>query len=265
MKKLLCVLLCCVLVLALGACSGQKLTAEALYRLVEEKTAAMESLDTHVDMTMDMTFTTDEGEETQQVLVTGDVKGEKINTADMRLAMPMTVSMPALDVTMPSDTYYADGYYLMELMGQRVKCALPLEEAIEQFQQNKIQSIDYVRDLQITKDEQSGLYRLSYRLDMDRALEAVGQYGGGAFSGFSEETDKLQWGDCDCTITADAEGNPAGQTMDMTFTVTEEAESVACKLHMEYAYNLIGADFTVEIPDPASFTEVDPELLGLAA
>ncbi len=266
MKKLCSVLLCCVLALAVAACAGQKkLTAEALYRLVEEKTAAMESLDTHVDMTMDMTFPTEEGEEAHQVLVTGDVKGEKINTAEMRMAMPMTVMMPSVGMTMLTDIYYADGWYLMELMGQRVKCALPLEDAIEQFQQNKLQSLDFVRDLTMEKEEQTGLYRLNYGLDMDKALETIGQYGGGALSGLSEETDSIEWGDCACTITADAEGNPAAQTMDMTFSVTVEGEAVKYVLHMEYTYNPIGADFTVEIPDPESFTEVDPELLGLAA
>ena len=265
MKKLISVLLCTALLLSLCACGGKVLTAEALYRLVEEKTAAMEQLDTHIDMTMDMTFPTEEGEETHQVFVTGDVKGEKINTAEMRMAMPMTVLMPSVGMTMLTDIYYADGWYLMELMGQRVKCALPLEEAIEQFRQNKLQSLDFVRDLTIATDEQTGLYRLNYRLDMDKALETIGQYGGGTLSGLSEETDSIEWGDCNCTITADAEGNPTAQTMDMTFAVTGEGEAIPYALHMEYTYNPIGADFTVEIPDPESFTEVDPSLLGLAS
>jgi len=53
--------------------------------------------------------------------------------------------------------------------------------------------------------------------------------------------------------------------MDMTFAVTGEGEAIPYALHMEYTYNPIGADFTVEIPDPESFTEVDPSLLGLAS
>jgi len=263
-KKLFTVLLACALVLALGACSQQQMiTAESLYRLVEEKSKEMDRISAHVEMEMAMTYEAEEGAETQNVFVSGDVMGENINTEQMRMAMPMTVSMPDIGMTLPTDVYFADGYYLMDMMGQRVKYALPLEQAIEQFKQENIQSIDYVTDLTIMQDSETGLYTLGYKLDTEHALEVTSQYGGGIFSGIANDSENIQWGECTGTIVADAEGNPASQSMEMSFTVTGEEFPIACVMSMTYTYNEIGEDFVVEIPDPASFEEVDAELLGL--
>ncbi len=251
-----------VLALLLSACGQKPVKAEELYRLVEEKTKAMDRLNASLKAEMEMEISLGEETQTETATVSGEIRGENLNTEKMRMAMPMAVEMPQLGMTVNTDTYYDDGWYLMEVMGQRVKCRMPLEDAIEKFKQENVQSFDYVRDLTVNKRE-DGLYTLSYSVDMDKALEVTESLAGGVFSGISENAENITWERCDCEIVADREGNPVSQAMDMRFSVDDENGSMKCDLKADYVYNEIGEDFSVEIPAADTFEEVDPAMLGL--
>ena len=277
MKQTIRAALAVLLALALCACSAAKApkepTAQELYQRVMEQNKTLEKLNAHLEMQMQLEMEggetsseasaeAPEGEEPLLLNVTGDVLGENVGKPEMRMAMPMQMDM--LGITVETSTWFADGYLLMDMVGTKVKAPIPLEKALEQFSAADVQPLDYVSDLAMTKDETTGLYTVTYAMDMEKAMELSASYMGGLI-GEMDESQQFTWEHSNGSLVADAEGNLVSQQMDTAFSYELEGVPVHCTMQMDYVYNEIPADFAVEIPDAGEFVEVTAEQLGLAA
>jgi|GEM_PF-3188704 len=270
MKKSIAVVLAILFVFPLAACGAKAAkapTAEEFYQFVIEKNQMAEQMDCHMEMQMKAEAQDDSLTELADgaldVTMSGDVRGEHVGKPGMRMAMPMQMQM--LGMTIETNTYFADGYLLMDMMGMKVKTPLPIEEALEQFTAANVQPLEYVDDLAITQDAATGLYTVTYTMNMEKALEISEGYVGSMFGNLSEVQEQFTWDSCSGALVADADGNLRSQTMDMVFSFKIEGVPVRCAMAMDCAYHEIGPDFRVEIPDPAEYTEADAEALGLAA
>lgn len=266
MKKLFALMLSLAMAVSLAACGAKPLTAEEVYTKAEEKSAAMEKVD--ADMTIDMTMELAAEGETQTIDMTvgASMRGENVGKEGMRFEMPMSVSMPMLGMSMNVNSYYADGYYMMDMMGTKIKTPMDLDRAIEQIQSSgmaELGSVDLLKDLAMTEvesEDKKKQYQLTYTMDPEALGGFYDEYLGSM--GLGDES-QITWGDIAGTLLVDKEFNIVNQTMTADFSMTVEGETVSCSMAMDAVYKTIDEDFALNIPDASEYEEVDASVMGV--
>lgn len=261
MKKLLALALALTMILCLGACVREP-TAEELYTLVSEKNATAEKLNATLTVNGSMTLGVAGISKDIEFDVSGSLLGENIGKEDMKMAMPMEVKMMGMSVN--TDVYFADGWYLMEVVGQKLKCPMDIDLAMEQLSGTELQPLEYVTLDELVFDENAKLYTIPYTMDIDKAVEMSSDALGMTGVNLSE-LEGIVWDDCSGVIVTDKDGNISSQHTVISFSAEMEGAEMSCNMSVVVTYNDIPDDFTVQIPDTADFIEVDPETMGFEA
>lgn len=256
-NKVLAMVLALVLAVSMTACGGKKETPQEVYKAAVEKTGALSGMDADMDMNMTMT----DGTETVEIAMGAAIKLQNVGKEDM--AMDMLMEMGLAGMTMEIQTYYADGYYMMDMMGQKMKYEMPMEEALEQASVGQEPNVDILGD--ITMEEADGVKTLSYQVDAAKMQEdSVEEYmailesmGMGDIDGTDVNLKTM-----DGTMTVNKDGYVASSTIHMVCTMTIEGTELDCDVQIAITYNNPGQDVAVEIPDVSEYTEIDPSMLG---
>lgn len=260
MKKILALILGLTFILSLSACDKGP-TAEELYALATEKSAAADKLDSAVSMMGKITINSEGGSQDIDFDMTGSVIGENIGKESMKMAMPMKVNM--MGVSLDTNMYFTDGWYLMEMAGEKLKCPMDVEKALEQFASIELQPMDYVTLGKMTKDNTSNLYTIPYSMDMTKALEM--SLGSLTMAGMDPSNiEGIIWDNCTGTIEVDKDGNIKHQESTISFSATIQEIDMDCEMVVLASYNEIGENFSVSVPDASEYTEVPAENLGIS-
>ncbi len=243
-----------VMVCSLLGCSKEKeLTAEEVYALAYEKINSMPGMDAKMDMDMSMTA---EGE-TMEVGLEADLLMENLNSEDMKMDMKMTMNM--LGIGIDVQAYYVDGYYLMDMMGQKIKYPMPMDEAMGQAAMMQEVAVEALSEITMTEEE--GLRVLTYSVDMVKLTEGfMDDYLNSM--GMAEMQDGLEYKSMQGVMKVNEEGYPVEITMELEMTMEMEGVQVDCTADMVAVYNNPGQPVTVEIPDASAYIEVDPETMS---
>jgi hypothetical protein len=260
-----------VLALALAGCADttKALTAEDVYTKAQEKENAADQVD--VDMVIDMTMTLTDGTDTQDISFTMDasMRAQDANKETMAFEMPMTISIAQLGMTMSADIYYADGYYMIDVMGQKMKCRMDLADAVEQLQSSdmaSLSSLDLLQDLTMTEQTAEDGKTKQYLLNYTMSPEALGDIYDQMLAtlGMDDES-AITWDTITGTLLVSEDFDVLAQTANAAFSMDVQGTAIACTMTMDSTYNEIGSDFALNIPDADDFEEVDASDLGLAS
>lgn len=249
-------MLAAVLAIGMTGCA-KKQTAEEVYKSAMEKTNAL----TAIDMTMEGTIGMAAEGETMDVTLEMDAKMQNLNQEDMRMDMAMNVGMAG--ISMDIHAYYADGYYLMEMMGQKLKYPMTLEEAMNQAAVMNEMAVDTLSELTMT--EENGVKKLSYSVDIAKLSETTSSEEYLAVLeglGLGGADESIQYQSMDGTVTVNKEGYVSETTVHMVYTTDIEGTEVSNDVQLNIIYNNPGQAVEVEIPDASEYTEIDPSLLG---
>ena len=244
MKKFLSIVIALALIFSLSACAKEP-TAEELYTLAAEKNAATDKIDSVISMMGKMSIGAAGISQDIEFDINGSAKGENIGKEGMKMAMPMQVKM--LGVSMDTNMYFADGWYLMEMAGQKVKCPMEVERALDQFTSIEIQPLDYVTLGDMTMDSDTKLYTIPYTMDMDKAIAMSSD--ALSMAGINPtDMEGLEWRDCTGTIEVDKNGNIKHQEATVSFSATMQGIEMECEMVLLVTYNEIAKDFSVSVP-----------------
>jgi len=259
MKKTLALILSLVLILSLSACAKEP-TAQELYTLVSEKNVSIDKMDASITMNGTVGIGVAGISQDLTLSMNGSVLGENIGKEGMRMSMPVDVGIAG--TTIKTNMYFADGWYLMEMAGQKVKCPMDIEKAMDQFTNVEIQPLDYVELGEMTKDSSTKLYTIPYTMDMEKAVEM--SLGALDMTGIDPaQMENIEWTGSSGKLVADKNGNLKSQETTIGFSSSMEGIEMTCDMIITVVYNDIGENFKVDIPDATNYVEVAPAEIGL--
>ncbi len=259
-KKAMSWLIVLVMVCSLVGCGKEtkKPTAEEVYKAAYEKVNQMNDMDATMDMDIIMTA---EGESIEMG-VESDILMEDINKETMRMNIGMAMDM--LGMTIDIQAYYVDGYYLMELMGQKMKYVMSLEDAMGQTSTVQEVNLEAMSEITMVEEEENRV--ISYKVDGTKLkegyMESILSNMEGMGMSSEEAMEAITFQEISGTMTVNGEGYATEISMDMSFTMEMEGTVIDCQAIVEMEYHNPGQDVTVEIPDPSDYIEVDPNTMG---
>ncbi len=257
-NRVLAVLLACLLAFGLTACGSKEQAPEEVYAAAVAKTNELSGLDANLDMTMTMS----DGTESMDIAMAAVMKIQDMNKDTMAMDMKMDISLMGMTMTM--QTYYTDGYYLMESMGQKVKYAMPLDEAMGQTAM--LQEIGAEALGEIEMSEADGITTLSFEVDTAKLLEEgmmeeyMGMLENLGLSGMDDSG--MTYNSLNGTVTINKDGYIASNAMQMSGSIEESGQKMDFTMDINVTYNNPGQDVTIDLPNADDFMEIDPSMLG---
>lgn len=257
-KRVAAAFLALVMAFSLAACGGGKeQTPQEVYKAALEKMSGLNGMDVSMDMTMNMT----DGTESLDITMAADIRAKDVNKETMTMDMKMDVGL--MGMTMTVQAYYADGYYMMDTMGQKVKYPMPLDEAVSQA---IMQDMDMNAMGEIEMSEADGVKTLSYSVDTakmaedgsaEEYLSLLENMGLGDLGAESMSFDSISG-----TMTVSKDGYVLSNSMQMSGSIEEMGQKMDVTMDMNMTYNNPGQDVAVEIPNADDYMEIDPSMMG---
>ena len=257
MKKVCAFLLTAAMVLSMTGC-GSKQDPKEVYDAAMKKSQELTSME--MDYEMDMVM--NQGGEKIDISTSMNMKMDGLDTENMRyLAKGTTTTMGQ---TIDTAMYYADGYYYMEAMGQKIKYAMDLDKMVEQIKSSTgggSMDSSYLKDIQVKKDGDNQI--LTYTADaskMDAYVQEVfGAMGdiGSQLEGF---TYTIKGVGGESVINKD--GYVISGTVKMVMDMTMEGETISMESDTKIVYHNPGQAVEVAEPSLDGYTEVDASLIG---
>lgn len=244
-RKLTAVLLALSMV-CLAAC-GKKLTPEEVLKKATKKQQAMTNMDADCTMSVSMELAG------QSVDYDADlhIKASGLNSEDLKMAMQMDASIMGQD--MSANTYYTDGYYYTETMGEKMKMAMDIGEMTETLKQNSAFTeipADAYKSLEMTTEGNNQI--ISFVADGSKMTELVNSVMGSMMSGMTGDTDSSDMGigDVEGTLTVDKDFNVIEETIKgMSMKMTIEGMEMNASVDMDMVINNPGQEVAVDLPD----------------
>lgn len=220
-----------------------------LYLAASQKTAELTSMAAraNLDMNMDMDGLN------LGITMNMDMKFRDLDSSSMKYLA--VADMNFLGQTMNETVFYADGYYYMDMMGEKYKMKMPLNEMVNNAKNSASTTMqtEYLTDFKLT-DVGNGNRQISYTAD-DKALKS---YLNTAYSsiGLNMSDYNITVRDVSGTIVVSPEGYCLNQDMNMTMDMNVYGESLTTtmRIHIEYINPGQPVDFT--LPSTEGFEEM---------
>lgn len=274
LKKLLALGMAIMLLAALTACGGGDQPSTqggdgelTPYQLVEQASNKLNDADgAAYDMTMDMTIAVPDMSAEQGTItmkLTGDVKQQKVDENNYKLAYNMSTDMSALGAgVIDMEMYYADGYiyYNIPAAATKYKMAMTMEEAMQEANTSALDGIEeeMVKESSVA-DEGDGKV-VTMTLDGTKMTDLVMDMAGDLTASLGDGGE-MNIGDIPYTVHIDADGNMTSIEMDMTFDMTVQGTAMNMSMNMVMDVTAVGG-VTVELPaDLADYPEATEDKL----
>ena len=258
MKSKICILVLVVIMLfSATACGGAKASAYSTY------TAAMEKMENasavEIKLSSDMTLTM--AGQTTDITMDGVVKQKTISDTEVELSAVMSTNTMGMSIDMT--TYFADGYYYLEMMGLKYKIALPLEDALAQAQ-TSTPEFEESAIKENTMTDKDGGKEVTFVLDGAVMSDMVqDQLAGLGDMGETEDLD-MTYGDVTVTSFIDKDGNMKTSSVQMSFEMSMQGMTIPMEMTMNMEYIAFDDDVTIDVPaDLDSFIVTARETVGI--
>lgn len=254
MKKLLALLISAMTILSFCGFTADTDPAK-VYQQAYEKSAAATKQEAKAVMDMQMEL----GELTIPMKMDMDMKWSREGG---KYLMSAAGSMTAMGETMPFAYYYTDGWYYMDMMGQKIKAPMDMEQMMELSKQMMLQSPTAELFDQVHMDEVGENYRITYKIGNSKMKEFIGQAMGmvntmgGVSDAAAADTAEILPGTMNGQMTVDGKANILSERMSMNLYMKIADETVKCAMRMKASYEPVGKDFAITFPDDlASYQE----------
>lgn len=257
-KRIGCATLALSLLLAGCGGGGGGKDAKTIYDEAVKKNAELTSM----DMASTAGIKMSQGDETVEVSVKMDVKMDGINTDSMHYLADMSVSTEGQDV--PMNVFYTDGYYYMEVAGQKMKYAMDLEKLMEQVK-SSTQTLDSASLKEVSAKKDGDNQVITYTADPAKMTEyAKSTLDSVASQLGSMDGMEMNIKEAKGTMTVNKDGYMTVQNVSMTMDLTMQGETVTMEITSDTTVNNPGQEVTVTLPEATDdYIEVDPAALGL--
>jgi hypothetical protein len=260
MKKLFTVGLLVLALLAMTACgsstndvvptpeNGGGDTPQSAYALYMQASQALESAESFlVEMSteMQMSFLGDY----MDMTMSGTLAVVIISETDIQMKMDMMTNSMGMD--MPMLIYFKDGYQYTDVMGQKMKMSMPMEEILAQANVSPLEFTESAILNEVVTPTGNG-YEVSFTLDGDTLSDIVMQQMAGLEDLFGADMD-MTFGDIDMVVLIE---NNEIKHMVMKFSVEAEYEGDKMMIHTDtiMTYTQIGG-VTIDFPDDLDMYE----------
>ncbi|MDO5417654.1 MAG: hypothetical protein Q4F29_10675 [Lachnospiraceae bacterium] len=258
MKRILAILLSMMMLAAsLSGCSRKD--PREIYDEAVKKNAELTELEASTVTDMKIS----QGEEIMNMKTTMDMKMKGVNTEQLTYTAEGTTEV--LGQTMDMSMYYADGYYYMETMGQKIKYPMDLQQMIQQIQQSTggmAADSSYLSEIEAEKDGDSRI--LKYTLDgekmdayMQDVLKSVNM------PGLEEAGISYQFQSASGESVVNKEGYYTSTKMKLVMDMTAQGETIRLDMDSDIVYHNPGQAVEITVPDLEGYTEIDPAAMGL--
>ena len=260
-RRILILALAAIMLFSASAC-GQKASAYDVYSEANAKLEGAKAMEATMEATMSMVY----GEETMDITMSGVVKELMHSETDIEFSAELAVDMAMLGMSMDMSMYFNDGYYYMEVMGQKVKMELPLEKALEQVQMNAVE-FDEAAIKESSLVAKDGGQELSFTLDGAAMTEMADKQVSSMLGSMGDMgLDGMEYNYEDIIVTAfvDKDGNIKTMGMVMIFEMNMDGEAITAEVDLQMEYVAFDDDVKLDIPaDLDSFIEVDSSVMGI--
>lgn len=256
-KKALALLLSAAMVLSMAGCA--KKSPRDLYAEAVKKNSELSGM----DMTSDVQMTMKVEEQSLDMAMKMDIKMVDINTDKMKYQAKATTNVMGQDI--PMDIIYTDGYYYMDMMGQKLKYPMDLDKMMEQIRQTTEASnmeLDYMKEITAEKDGDNTI--LTFTADPEK----MDSYVKDVMGGMGDMVDGMENAEmvihsADGSITVNKQGYYTNMKMNIDMEVTAEGQTMAMVMKMDANINQPGQAVEVTLPELDGYTEIDPASVGM--
>lgn len=245
-------------VLAFSVAGCAKKDPRELYTEAVKKNQELSGM----DMTSVMKMTMTQGEQSVDISMDMGIQMADINTDKMKYVAKGTTSLMGQDIE--TSMFYTDGYYYMDMMGQKIKYAMDMDELMKQVQQyteNGTLEAEYMKDIQAKKDGDNTI--LTFSADpakMDTYLKDVMGSMGQVMPGMDAAQVTIKSADGDLTVNKQGYYTAMNMVMDMEMTMG--SETIGLKMDMAATINEPGKTVEVTLPDTEGYQEIDASLVN---
>ena len=226
---------------------GSQAPADAAqgYAAALKKTNELDSFATTASVSMKMTS----GAESYDVLVDMNMKVKDVYTSKIKILYDMNMSMMGENIA--ASMFYVDGYYYMDMLGSKIKMAMPMDEIMETTKSSSsgmMQDLEYLQDVQVTEDG-AGNKVYTFICKTDSMNSAMGQILQGQMG--VSDVSSMQIREYRGTMTVNAEGYAIASSilLKMDATVLNVPFTYDMKIDLNYINPGQPVDFVLPSTD----------------
>lgn len=249
-KRILTTIMCVVLAMSsLAGCGKQDPKAE-LSKVMEQASKTGD-----VDMTSSMNISMEsEGEKfdmpMEMAIKTKDSKSDK-------LTMEMTMDMEISGQNIQMQTYYADGYYYMDMSGSKLKYAMDIEEIKKQLESStNYQELTSDMFQEVSMEEKGDTNVFSFKGNLDKMSDYLEKSLASLENAMSQDL-KYEFSDIEGTITADKNGEMKEMTMNFGMDLSAQGEKISATVQMTSKILATGESVKLDLPDFEEYQEIE--------
>ena len=244
MKKLLAILMAAGLVASLSGFTAKDDPAQ-VYGQVLAKSLETSSRQMDCDMTMTMRY----GAQTLDLGM--DLTAQVVQGQD-GYQMAMAGNLSLLGQELPMELYYLDDWCYMDILGQKVKTQMPLDQmmALVSTQSSALSPVPYMDKLTLEPQGKDAV--LTYRIPQAGMIQYFSDVLAASGSALTPEEqaqlDVMKLGSMDGTMVVDEDYNTKSETARMNLFLYEGEDVVPCTIQMEISYQPLAADTQLQFP-----------------
>lgn len=226
----------------LAAC-GNNYDAFELLQNSHEVMEGVESMIIEIDTEIDV----DAGFMSMEMPISGRIYMEILSETEANLAMEM--AMEIMDQPMDMSMYFRDGYLYTDMMGDRERTPMDMEEALEALAGTGTFDVNIDEDwIESSSAESTGEgYQLSFTLNEGAMIDMMGNQGDAL--GIDElSEDEIEIGRFTMVVYLDEDYYQTSSELDMEMTFTVEETDATMEIRMVMDIVQLG-DVSVEFPD----------------
>lgn len=258
MKRLLALTLSALLLCPMTSFAAQTEEAKAVYQEMMDKSQTVNDINAYYDMILKMSGDAlgESGSDSVEARIEMNARMQNLtNPAELRYQIFSRMSMPD-EQPIEFSMYYLDGYYYMDMLGQKIKYPMPLEEALKEAMSTSRMfetSTDYFKDLTVRTE--GDMRVLSFIIDdavineyVNTILSATGMdalYNGVSFSVSNVGGEYV--------INPDGYYTKAIMNMDMTITMM--GETINASINADIGIADPGQPVDILTPNPNEYVE----------
>ncbi len=264
MKKIILVAWAVVTAAAITACgnsAGEPAQSSAVQEEREELTAVWKAANektetlTSVALSTSMDIYMQSGEENFQTSMNTEI----FLNEDMTCLWNTNVSQN-MELSVETVTFYADGYYYMDLPERKVKCALSPEQMKEQFEKMLLVwklDPDSIAEISIEENDDSRIITfVGEARKIEEYLRRSMEYSRSPMADMKMEVKKNEG-----EVIVDSQGYVKSQILKVELILEMNGSQTDMSMNMKLVYHWPGESVQVELPSTDGYIEADMESL----
>ena len=249
MKKISILVLVCML---MGGCAAKVSPAE-IYKMVNDAQEAIhqsEGMNAEIEMGIKMKIQ----EETQEMMINGELIIEDTKSEDMKFKMEMALEMDGQNMSIVQ--YYKEGYLYIDMMGMKAKQPMPYADALTQANSLNFSEGGFGEEMyenaKLSKNGEDSVVVLNVDGELMKELSAKMLE---QFSMPGIDSVNVEYGKVSIRTVINKDGLLSEESVVLPMKMTVQEEVIELDMTMTMRYLNVGQPVVIEFPDFSDYTE----------